>query len=277
MKTAIITGADGDMGQQHVLTLAKEKYNIVMACHHPENGNMICQQLRQQSQWEHIQVLPLDLSSFESVQQFCNSIKQQFLHIDILLNNAGTLPSKPLSSANGYEKTIAVNYLGHFLLTELLFPLFGENTKIVSMVSLTYKYGAIHEDFFHLNAHKKYNRFFYYSNSKMALFYATLYWAEKWKNKGIIVNCADPGIVSTHIIRMDNKIIDTLCDIFFRPLIRTPKQGADTMSYVALNENEHTGCLFRNRKIQKAKKYVLENPKRQWLLEQTKAILKEYL
>ena len=105
------------------------------------------------------------------------------------------------------------------------------------------------------------------------------YWAEKWKNKGITVNCADPGIVNTNIIRMDNKIIDTLCDIFFRPLIRTPKQGADTMAYVALNEisNTVTGQLFHNRKIKKIKKSILDNPQRTLLIEQTENLLKNYL
>lgn len=279
MKTAIINGADGDMGQQLVLFLAKAQYNIIMACHSQNKGNAACEKLRELSQWEHINVIPVDLSSLSSIQQFCNTVKEQYDHIDILLNNAGVLPSHALLSADGYEKTVAVNYLGLFLFTELLSPLYGAGTKIVNMVSLTYKYGKIDDNFFMLNPQKKYNRFSCYSNSKLGLFYATLYWAEKWKNNGITVNCADPGIVNTNIIRMDNKIIDTLCDIFFRPLIRTPKQGADTMAYVALNEisNTTTGQLFHNRKIQKINKKILDNPQRTILLEQTKNLLKNYL
>ncbi|MBO4581634.1 MAG: SDR family NAD(P)-dependent oxidoreductase [Bacteroidales bacterium] len=279
MKTAVINGADGDMGQQLALFLAKSQYNIIMACHSQNKGNAACEKLRNLSRWEHINVMQVDLSSLTSIQQFCNTVKNQYSHIDILLNNAGVLPSHAQVSADGYEKTVAVNYLGLFLFTELLSPLFHSGTKIVNMVSLTYKYGKINGHFFMPDPHKKYNRFSCYSNSKLGLFYATLYWAEKWKNKGITVNCADPGIVNTNIIRMDNKIIDTLCDIFFRPLIRTPKQGADTMAYVALNEisNTVTGQLFHNRKIKKIKKSILDNPQRTLLIEQTENLLKNYL
>ena len=64
------------------------------------------------------------------------------------------------------------------------------------------------------------------------------------KEKGIIVNAADPGIVSTKIITM-HMWFDPLTDIFFRPFIRTPRQGAATAISLLLDEDagKRTGTL----------------------------------
>ena len=278
MKTAIITGADGTMGQELVKNLAIEGYYIIMACHHIEKGERICQQLRIELQWKQIQAFELDLSSLENVCTFCTKIQNTIDHIDILLNNAGVLPSQAKISSNGYELTSAVNFLGHFLLTEKLFPLYIEGTKIVNMVSLTYQFGNINKDILSPIS-KKYNRFVCYSDSKLAVYYATLYWAEKWKNNHIFVNCTDPGIVNTNIIRMDNKIIDCLCDIFFRPIIRSPRKGADSMIFLATNTigEQHSGQLFKNRKIVNVKSKIKNNPLQKKLINNALDIVRHYL
>lgn len=52
----------------------------------------------------------------------------------------------------------------------------------------------------------------------------TIELSERLREKGITVNAADPGIVSTDIITM-HQWFDPLTDIFFRPFIRTPKKG----------------------------------------------------
>ena len=67
--------------------------------------------------------------------------------------------------------------------------------------------------------------------------------SEQLREKGISVNAADPGIVSTDIIT-----IDPLTDIFFRPCIRKPKKGASTAIGLLLDEKEAgaTGQLYVN-------------------------------
>ncbi len=275
MKNAIITGADGGMGREHTLLLAKAGYNIIMTTSKQQKGEKACEELKQKTQWEHISVLQLNLEDFDAITNFCKNINIE--QIDVLLNNAGTLPSVPKTTKQGFDYTIGVNFLGHFLLTELLSPRFVAGTKIVNMVSLTYKYGKITDNIFAPTL-THYNRFVNYSNSKLALYYATLYWAEKWKDKNILVNCADPGIVNTKIITMNNKIVDTLCNIFFRPIIRTPQQGADTMSYIAINDiNNLSGEMFKNRKKQQIADKIKKSPQKDLLIKQTFEVLAPYL
>lgn len=248
-KIAIITGADGDMGQVATLAIAQAGYKVIMASKDPQRAESVCRKLQQQSQGD-IEVIPIDLASIESVKNFCEEIKSRFTHIDILLNNAGTLNAKASVTADGLEMIAGVNYLGHYLLTNLLFPLFGQGTRIIFVGSLSYKWYEITSNLFTPIDPQHYNRFVPYSRSKRALLFFALDIAEKWQSMGITVNYADPGIVSTNIIRMGNPFIDKLCDIFYRPFIKKPKQGAATAIFLSLSHDvrEVTGSYFINKK-----------------------------
>ena len=254
MRTAIITGADGGMGKELTMALAKKGFRVVMACRDKAKGDIVCQQLIEKTNCPSIEVIEIDLASFRSINQFVKDFQAKYEQLDILLNNAGVLCHFPYTTKEMAEYTIGVNYLGHYLLTEQLFSFMSEGTRIVNTVSLMLRYGKISPDFFTLQP-SHYNRFTYYSHSKLALYYATLDWAERWKDNGITVNCVDPGIVNTGIIRMGNKLIDKLCDIFYRPIIRTPQQGADTILYLATNERVKNvlGKIYKSRKVKPIK------------------------
>ena len=276
MKTAIITGANGSMGEEITRNLAKQHFHVVMACKRAQESIVLCEKIRKETNNPNVEFIHLDLSSFDSIKQFVADFSSKYQQIAVLGNNAGVLCHHPEETAEKVEKTIGVNYLGHYLLTELLFPYMQNGTRIVNMVSLTYKYGNIDSDFFSL---KKYpfNRFKFYADSKLALVHATLEWAEKWKEKGITVNCSDPGIVNTNIIGLGNVWLDFACDIFYRPFIRKPAKGADTFIYLATHDavKNSTGTLFKNRKPQKLHPKATDISARQALLEQTMRFLAE--
>jgi NAD(P)-dependent dehydrogenase (short-subunit alcohol dehydrogenase family) len=86
-----------------------------------------------------IQAVHLDLSSLSSVRRAASSILQSTPHIDILINNAGVmgLPTRTLSQ-DGVEMHFATNFLGHFLLTNLLRPLLTPSARIVNITSGEY-------------------------------------------------------------------------------------------------------------------------------------------
>lgn len=276
-KVAIITGANGSMGSEEVRAVAKAGYEVVMACRNLDKARPTYEAL-QKELGTPLSLLHLDLASFEVIKAFANEIKSRYQHIDLLLNNAGALCHFPKETAEHIEYTVGVNYLGHYLNTHLLLPLMGEGSRIVNMVSLTYKYAHIPDNIFVPRSKKDFNRFTVYGNSKLAFFYFTMDAAEKWKARGITVNCADPGIVSTNIIRQGNRIIDKLCDIFYRPLIKTPAQGADTMLYLALAEETKNlnGVCYRDRKPIKTSEKLLNHPQREKLREMTQNLLKQH-
>ena len=279
MRLAIITGAAKGMGFEEAKAVAAKGFHTIMACHHPEAAEAKRQEIVRETGNEHVEVMGIDLSDLSSVRRFADEVKARFSRLDLLMNNAGTLEAGLHKTKDNLEQTVGVNYVGPYLLTRLLLPLMGEGSRIVNMVSLTYRYGSLDfPDFFQRGRKGSFWRIPIYSNSKLALTLFTFDLAERLKDKGITVNAADPGIVSTNIIRMHN-FIDPLTDIFFRPFIRTPRQGADTAIHLLLDEDKagQTGTFNRSNRIINVGDKFLHHEKMQELWDKTEAIVAKFL
>ncbi|MBE6333479.1 MAG: SDR family NAD(P)-dependent oxidoreductase [Bacteroidales bacterium] len=275
-KIAIVTGADGGMGQEIVLEVAKQGYYVVMACVNPSKSQDLCQKLREESGNKNIYVHELDLTNFSVIDKFVSEIKQIGMPIALLANNAGVLCWNRENTIHGIEKTMAVNYVGPYRLTNLLLSLMGEGSRIVNTVSCTYLIGRVAEEPFY-RTQSCFNRFIFYSDSKLALTLFTLKLSEEVKDRGINVNASDPGIVSTNIIRMGNIVVDKLCDWFFRPFIYQPKRGASTAVKLLLDPELKgvTGTVYANKKRTNIPKRVLNHPKMEWLWKATQLLIAE--
>lgn len=279
MKLAIITGASTGMGFEEAKAVAGKGFHTIMACHRPEAAEERRQEIVKATGNEHVEVVGIDLADLSSVRRFADQIKARFQHLDLLMNNAGTLETGLHITQDNMERTVQVNYVGPYLLTRLLLPLMGEGSRIVNMVSLTYRVGNLDfPDFFQRGRKGSFWRIPIYSNSKLALTLFTFDLAERLKDKGITVNAADPGIVSTDIIRMHN-FIDPLTDIFFRPFIRTPRQGADTAIRLLLDEDKatQTGTFNRSGRIVDVGDKFAHHKQMHELWEKTDAIVRKYL
>ena len=279
MKLAIITGAGTGMGFEEAKAVAGKGFHTIMACHHPEAAEERRQAIVKATGNEHVEVVGIDLADLSSVRRFADEIKARFQHLDLLMNNAGTLETGLHITQDNMEHTVQVNYVGPYLLTRLLLPLMGEGSRIVNMVSLTYRVGRLDfPDFFRRGRKGSFWRIPIYSNTKLALTLFTFDLAERLRDKGITVNAADPGIVSTDIIRMHN-FIDPLTDIFFRPFIRTPRQGADTAIRLLLDEDKatQTGTFNRSGRIIDVGDKFVHHKQMHELWEKTDAIVRKYL
>jgi len=272
---ALVTGADGGMGTIHTRTLLQNGYDVIMACYDCEVAKPVYEQMRMVSNNE-VFLMQVDLSSLQSVKRFADEVLERFSSLQIVLNNAGVLCHRAKSSVDGVEYTVAVNYLGHYVLNNLLLPIMGKGTRIVSMVSLSYKWSRLKADFLEPKTDKTFNRFVQYANSKLGLFYYTIDASRRWKDRGICINVADPGVVDTGIICQGNKLIDFLCDKIYRPIINTPEEGAATMLAAALNPEFEgvTGSYFKKKKVSRQSRRYTDNVKEQTLLrEMTRQML----
>lgn len=279
MKLAIITGAGTGMGFEEAKAVAAKGFHTIMACHHPDKAEEKRQEIVRETGNENVEVMGIDLADLSSVRRFADEVKARFQHLDLLMNNAGTLATKLQTTADGLERTVAVNYVGPYLLTRLLLPLMGEGSRIVNMVSLTYRTGKLEfPDFFTRGRKGSFWRIPIYSNTKLALTLFTFNLAERLKDKGITVNASDPWIVSTNIIRMHN-FIDPLTDIFFRPFIRSPRQGADTAIHLLLDEDKagQTGTFNCSNRIVNVGDKYLHHKQMQELWDRTEDIVRKYL
>ena len=244
-KLAVITGADGGMGMEITRAVATAGYKVIMACRDPEIAEEKRQLIMRETGNIALEIVPVNLASLSSTASFANELLQRGEVITLLMNNAGTMETRRCITEDGLERTVSVNYVAPYLLTRKLLPLRGEGSRIVNMVSCTYAIGKLDfPDFFLRGKKGAFWRIPIYSNTKLALTLFTIALSKKVKEKGIIVNAADPGIVSTKIITM-HMWFDPLTDLFFRPFIRTPRQGAATAISLLLDEDagKRTGTL----------------------------------
>ena len=247
-KLAVITGADGGMGMEITRAVAAAGYKVIMACRDPEIAEEKRQLIMRETGNIALEIVPVNLASLSSTASFANELLQRGEAITLLMNNAGTMETKRRITEDGLERTVSVNYVAPYLLTRKLLPLMGEGSRIANMVSCTYAIGHLDfPDFFLRGRRGGFWRIPIYSNTKLALTLFTINLAARIRERGIVVNAADPGVVSTNIITM-HMWFDPLTDIFFRPFIRTPKQGAATAIHLLLDEDagKRTGTLNVN-------------------------------
>ncbi len=244
-KLAIITGADGGMGREITRAVAAAGYRVIMATCRPQKAEAVRASLLQEHDGLEIEIRQMDLASLASVARFADTILSEGRPVSLMMNDAGTMETGLHITEDGLERTVSVNYVGHYLLTRKLLPLMGQGSRIINMVSCTYAIGHLDfPDFFTHGRKGGFWRIPIYSNTKLALTLFTLDLAKRVEERGIVVNAADPGIVSTDIITM-HMWFDPLTDVLFRPFIRTPRQGAATAIHLLLDKDagRRTGTL----------------------------------
>lgn len=275
-KIAIITGADGGMGTEITRAVAQADYHVIMLCYTAFKGEERKSQLILETGNKDIEVVQIDLSSMESITKVAEKLTTKLTSLDLLMNNAGTMATHYTTTEDGIERTVAVNYVAPYLLTRKLLPLMHKGSRIVNMVSCTYAIGKIGVHFFTKGTEGSFWRIPIYSNTKFALWLFSRELALRLQDTGITVNTADPGVVSTNIISMD-MWFDPLTDLLFRPLIRTPRQGAD-MAIRLLLEPEYegkTGGMYVSGKQRKLKEKYLNHPQMKSLWDKTEQLITE--
>ena len=276
---AIITGADGGMGTEITRAVAQAGYRVIMASCRKQKAEAVRRTLMHDRPDLSIEVRRLDLASLASVAEFADTILSEGTPLTLLMNCAGTMETARHITEDGLERTVSVNYAGPYLLTRKLLPLMGRGSRVVNMVSCTYAIGHLDfPDFFTRGRKGGFWRIPIYSNTKLALTLFTLDLAARVKDRGIVVNAADPGIVSTDIITM-HMWFDPLTDLFFRPFIRTPRQGADTAIRLLLDEDggQRTGTFNVSGHAKHLSEKYTQHRQMQELWERTEAIVKKWL
>ena len=203
MRTIIITGANSGLGFETAKKIANNKdYEVILACRNIDKGNNTKEEIIKETNNQNITVLELDISSLESVRNFVQEFKKLNKKVYGLVNNAGISSlGHEGNSVDGIEIVCATNYLGHFLLTNLLLPYMEDNAKIFNVTSDMHNPpGGIEwrdpETLFHPleNDRKK------YSYSKLCNIYFTYELDEilRKNNSNILVNAFNPGMMNTN-------------------------------------------------------------------------------
>ena len=272
----IVTGATGSIGLAAVKSLLSKDLPVIMACRNIKKADSQRDSLIKQFPHSEIDILELDLNSLASIRAFVEEIKNQSFKVDKLLNNAGIICRDFTVNDDGFETTLAVNYLGPLYLSKLMIPLMDDGFNIVNTVSVTRGVSKLDEHFFDLDK-KRFSQLGTYGKAKYALFLSSLTLSEKIKNGS--VNLTDPGVVDSNMISM-HRWFDPLADVLFRPFCKSPEKGAipavNALLYKSTdNGQQSTDLLQRNVKLFSGNRSKVisqkhyDNPIRKWLWEES--------
>lgn len=266
-KPTIVTGATGSIGFEVTRELASQGKPVLMACRNTKRAEQLRAEILEEFPEAKIDVLALDLDRIESIVAFYDELDKNEITPVGLLNNAGVMCRNFELTADGFERSVGVNYIGIYLLTRLLEPQMGIGSVIVNTVSISRVAVSVDKLLFE-KGEKSFGQLRSYAKSKLALMLFTAKLAQVSKHK---IVATDPGIVDSDMISL-GRWFDPLADVLFRPLCNTPAEGA-APALKALSTDE-SGLLFYGKKHKRIPEKYFNYPHIDWLWEETEKILR---
>ena len=255
MKKVLITGSTDGIGRETARKLLMKGFYVLLHGRSQNRCLPILQSFRET--YTNVDCVVGDLASFKSVRYMAEEVKSKVDHLDVLINNAGIFNPVKEITEDGYEKTLQVNHLSHFLLTYLLFPLV-RGGRIINVSSMAH---ASSIDFDNLNGEKYYDPYDAYSRSKLCNILFAFYLARLVKNTGTTVNALHPGVINTKLLISGWGAIGA--DV---------ERGAETSVYLASSPDvaNITGEYFVNKRVAKAASiaYDIEVQEKCWKISE---------
>ena len=243
-----------------------------MICRNKERGEAALEDLKEKTKSDKFELILADLADPDAIQQAVTQFKDKYDKLDVLINNAGLVLSKRIISPLGYEKTFAVNHLGHFLLTNLLLDLLIESapSRIINVSSGVHTTADLNFD--DINLSSNYRSYRAYANSKLANLFFTYELARRLEGKGVTVNALHPGFVRSNFGRRGRNWSTRILFDIARIFAISVEKGAKTSIYLASSHEVKniTGKYFYKSKPVKSSKasYDREAQKKLWKLSE---------
>jgi retinol dehydrogenase 14 len=187
-----------------------------------------------------------DLSSQSEVRRLAAEVAQRHPHLDVLINNVGGFWNTRHLTADGLERTFALNHLAPFLLTALLLDRLQQSdaARVVTVSSNAHVRGQI--DFDDLQKERAYSGSAAYGQSKLANVLFSYELARRLRGTSVTANVLHPGLVSTAFGGEDPGRAQQLLVPLLRPFMKSPRHGAATSIHLASDRDlQHvTGRYF---------------------------------
>jgi NAD(P)-dependent dehydrogenase (short-subunit alcohol dehydrogenase family) len=233
-KVCVITGATAGIGRVAATELARRGAHVVIVGRSTEKCASTQAEIRSATAAAVVDSLVADLSSLAETKRLAGQICERYPRIDVLLNNAGAMFWKRTESADGIEKTFALNHLSYFVLTNLLLPVLKQSTpaRIVNVASDAHKGVSINFD--DIQFKQKFSGWKAYQQSKLANILFTYELARRIEGTGVTANALHPGFVRTSFLEALNEApAGWLLKKVGGLISLSPEQGARTSIYLA--------------------------------------------
>ncbi len=227
-----MTGASSGLGRATALGLARLGATVVMMVRDLARGERVREDLRRESGNDDIALVRVDLASLASVREAAAEIASRFPRLHVLVNNAGVHAMRRGASADGFDRTLAVNHLGPFLLTLMLVPRLraAAPSRVIIVTSVFERFGRfdrIDPDAFRVE--RAPGPFRAYFRSKLANLLFAFELARRLDGTGVSVHPVHPGLVATSLMRD----LPSWMRASYEWLLASPDEGARALVTLA--------------------------------------------
>jgi NAD(P)-dependent dehydrogenase (short-subunit alcohol dehydrogenase family) len=233
---AVITGTTHGIGRVTAEELARAGYRVVMLCRNPELAREVATRIASVTTGARVDSIRCDLGELSSVRRAALEIRERHGPIHRLILNAGMASVAPQRAVSGLDLNFAVNYLGHFLLVELLREQMATGGRIITVASSAHYRGTLD---LHAVAdpNERIRAMASYARSKLANVLHSLTLARQLQGTGVTANCLHPGIVATRLLPRWLQVFQRL----IRGQMFDEQRGARTTLHLALSPDV-AGC-----------------------------------
>lgn len=234
-QTIIVTGANTGIGEAAAQALAGAGARVIYACRERKTCEEAVQRTRSVYPDARAEFAELDLASFASIRRFVDTLVTD--RVDTLICNAGLSLMNFAGTAEGYERTVGVCHIGHFLLTRLLMPrlLAAPAPRVVMVSSNSHKLPA-RLDFAKFPMSKEnFNGLTAYGQAKLCNVLMAKSLQRRYGSRGLVACALHPGTLIATEIGRHSAVVGALIKLI-RPFTKTRSQGASTTVWAAVHE-----------------------------------------
>ncbi len=244
-RVVLITGATSGLGLEAAVQLARAGAAVRFLARDATRAQSARTQIVDRSGNDDVDFGVADLADLAAVERFAEDVLRDHDHLDALIHNAGALLADRVVTTDGMEFTFQTQVVAPTLLTARLAPLLRKAPGRVVFVSSGGLYSERLAPERVEMSPDEYDGTTAYARAKRAQLALTHVMAERLASDGVTVNAMHPGWADTPGVRTSLPTFRRIMG----PLLRTPAQGADTISWLALSPDAEgeTGGFWLDR------------------------------
>ncbi len=198
-KVFVVTNVTSLLGKAIALGLARTGATVLVVAKNQSHGAGVEREISRISQNPNVELVLGDLSNLSSVRNLAEVIKSKYEKIDGLINNNSVYRKQRSVTVDGFEEMFAANYLGPFLLTNLLLDRLQNSGSACIINITTTSTGQL--DFDDLQGAGKFNSIKTFNATKAANLLFTYELARRLEASNITVYALSPGLVRSEILK----------------------------------------------------------------------------
>jgi NAD(P)-dependent dehydrogenase (short-subunit alcohol dehydrogenase family) len=194
-RTVLVTGGTGGIGYHTARFLARWGAQVLITGREPATGEQAAAAIRRESGQELVRFLQADHATVAGNQRLADQVRTAVTGLDVLVNNVGGLYQTRWETADGYEATLAMTFIGPVTLTSELLPLLQANApaRCVNVVSAGFKLWKT-DPFQDLQSTQQYVSGDVYAHTKLLNVLFSLALAKRLPAEQVTVNLVHPGM-----------------------------------------------------------------------------------